>query len=264
MHQWGKISGLLGVLFLSGIGPAAAMDPTLTWLGHAAFQYVTRNGKVILIDPWISNPKAPKNVSFKHIDGILITHGHSDHVGEAFDLAKKYSAPIAASYELTQIATKKGVKQVLPLNPSGSLELAGVKITAVQAVHSSSYAEGDALLYAGAPLGFVLEEYGSGTLYHAGDTGVFEDMALISRMYQPNIILLPIGGVYTMKPIEAARAAQLLAARTLVPMHFGTFPALTGSPADLKKELARLNVLTYVQELTPGKNIKIKDLLQVP
>lgn len=251
-------SGLL-VVTLSIV--AQAMDPTLTWYGHAAFRYVTRNGKVILIDPWLANPKAPKNTDFKKVDGILITHGHSDHVGEAFDLARKHSAPIAAAYELTQIAVHKGVKDVLPLNVSGSVELAGVKVTAVQAVHSSGFVEGNTVTYAGAPLGFIIEEYGSATLYHAGDTGVFEDMALIGRMYQPNVILLPIGGVYTMKPLEAARAAQLLSARTVVPMHYGTFPALTGTPADLMKEMARLNVLTKVKELVPGKEIRVKELM---
>src|SRR5438477_2196662 len=152
------------------------MEPTLTWLGHAAFKYTTRAGKVILIDPWITNPNAPKNISFKHVDGILVTHGHSDHVGEAFDLAKKFNAPLVASYELTEIAKKHGVTNVLPINPSGSQQVGGITVTAVPAVHSSGYFEGDTLIYAGAPLGFVLEEYGSATLYHAGDTGITEDM----------------------------------------------------------------------------------------
>jgi L-ascorbate metabolism protein UlaG (beta-lactamase superfamily) len=255
------LSPILLVLGLTA-APAFAMDPTLTWLGHAAFKYTASTGKVILIDPWITNPKAPKNIQFKHVDGILITHAHADHVGEAFELAKKYNAPIIASYELTQIAVKHGVKDVLPLNPSGSVNVAGVKVTAVEAVHSSGYLEGETMIYGGAPLGFILEEYGSATLYHAGDTGVFENMVLIYQIYQPSIAMLPIGGVYTMKPLEAAHAAKLLKARTVIPMHFGTFPALTGNTADLKKEMARVGALNKVVEMTPGTDVKISELLK--
>src|SRR5438477_7974630 len=137
------------------------MEPTLTWLGHAAFKYTTRAGKIILIDPWISNPKAPKNVSFKHVEGILVTHGHSDHVGEAFDLAKKFNAPLIASFELTEIAKKHGVTNILPINPNGTVRIDDVSITAVAAVHSSGYKEGDQILYGGAPIGFVVQEDGA-------------------------------------------------------------------------------------------------------
>src|SRR6266480_2227771 len=167
-------SGLFSILFLTG--SVQAMEPTLAWLGHAAFKYTTRAGKVVLIDPWLTNPKAPKNITFKHVEAILVTHGHSDHVGEAFELAKKFNAPLVASYELTEIAKKHGVANVMPINHSGSQQIGDVTVTAVPAVHSSGYTEGGNIIYAGAPLGFVLEEYGSATLYHAGDTGVTDDM----------------------------------------------------------------------------------------
>jgi len=257
-----RIQSIALGLMISAVSASAALaaEPTLTWLGHAAFKYSTGSGQILLIDPWISNPKAPKNVSFPHVDGILVTHGHSDHVGEAFDLAKKYNAPLIASYELTEIAKKHGVKNVFPLNPSGTVEVAGVRVTAVQAVHSSGYAEGDSILYAGAPLGFVLQEFGSMTLYHSGDTGVFEDMALIARLYQPQIALLPIGGTYTMKPKEAALATNMLGVKGIVPMHYGTFPALTGSPAELEKELTAAHATAKLHVMVPGTAVKVKDL----
>lgn len=241
-----------------------AAEPQLTWFEHAAFELTTRSGKVFLIDPWISNPKAPKNISFSHVEAILITHGHFDHVGEAFDLAKKYNATLIAGYELTEIAKKKGVTKVQPLNASGSVRFEDATITAVPAVHSSSFQDGDELKYAGSPLGYVIALDGSGTIYHAGDTGVFSDMALIAELYSPQIALLPLGGTYTMKPAEAAVAARALVVKTIVPMHFDTFPALTGpeAPKQLENELKRRGVFSRVMVLTPGKSVNVKDLIR--
>jgi L-ascorbate metabolism protein UlaG (beta-lactamase superfamily) len=239
---------------------AQAMEPKLKWLGHAAFQYTSRGGKIFLIDPWISNPKAPKGITFTHIEGILVTHGHSDHVGEAFDLAKKFNAPLVASYELTEIAKRHGVKNVMPLNPNGSAKIETVTITAVPAVHSSGYSEGDNIIYAGAPMGFVVSDEGSATFYHAGDTGLFSDMTLIAELYNPQIAMLPIGGVFTMKPSEAAYAAKYLKSQTIIPMHYGTFPALTGTPAELELAMKRLGLLSKVVVLTPGQEVTTKEL----
>jgi L-ascorbate metabolism protein UlaG (beta-lactamase superfamily) len=240
-----------------------AMEPKLKWLGHAAFQYTSRGGKIILIDPWITNPKAPKNISFTHIEGILVTHGHSDHVGEAFDLAKKFNAPLVASYELTNIAKRHGVQNVVPLNPNGATKIETVTITAVPAVHSSSYKEGENDIYAGAPIGFVVSDEGSAPFYHAGDTALFSDMTLIAELYNPQVALLPIGGNYTMKPAEAAYAARYLQARTIIPMHYGTFPVLTGTPAELELAMKRLGVLSKVVVFTPGQEMTLKDLASI-
>jgi L-ascorbate metabolism protein UlaG (beta-lactamase superfamily) len=240
-----------------------AAEPKLKWLGHAAFQYSSREGKIFLVDPWLSNPKAPKTPNFSHVEGILITHGHQDHVGEAFALSKKFNAPIVASHELTEIAKKHGVTNVIPLNPNGSTKINTVTITAVPAVHSSSYKDGENVLYAGAPLGFVIADEGAPTFYHAGDTGVFSDMTLIAELYNPQIALLPIGGIYTMKPAEAAIAARSMQLRTVVPMHYGTFPALAGTPEELKREMKRLGVLARVEAMTPGQELSLKDLAAV-
>jgi len=252
----------LGVAVLSVHSLALAADPKLTWYGHAAFEISTRSGKVFLIDPWLTNPKAPKQVSFAHVEGILITHGHFDHVGEAFELAKKYNATLIATYELTEIAKKKGVVKVQPLQPSGSFRIEDVMITAVQAVHSSSFQEGDTALYAGIPMGYVIALDGSATIYHAGDTGVFSDMSQIAELYSPQIALLPLGGTYTMKPLEAAIAARALTVKTIVPMHYNTFPALIGddAPKQLETEMKRRGVLAKVRVLTPGKAVSIKEL----
>lgn len=263
-ERFRKFLGLGGLTVFVSFAAAAsqAADPALTWYGHAAFKYTSASGKVFLIDPWLTNPKAPKNVNVGHVDVILVTHGHSDHVGEAFALAQKNNATFVASYELTEIAQKHGVQNVQPLNPNGSATYGGVTVTAVEAVHSSSYKDGDNLLYAGAPIGFIIQEKGQSTLYHAGDTGIFQGMSLISQMYEPAVAMLPIGGVFTMKPAEAAKAAGLLRARAIIPMHFGTFPALTGTPSELQKELARQAPMSKARELTPGKEIKVKDLLK--
>ncbi len=240
-----------------------AAEPKLKWLGHAAFRFTSREGKIFLIDPWLNNPKAPAGTTLANVAGILITHGHSDHVGEAFDISKKTNAPIIASHELTEIAKSKGVTNVIPLNPNGSTTINTVTITAVPAVHSSSYKDETGTHYAGAALGFIVADQGAPAFYHAGDTGVFSDMSLIAELYSPQIALLPIGGVYTMKPKEAAIAARALQLRTVIPMHYGTFPALAGTPQELQTEMKRLGVLSRVEVFAPGQEKTLKDLATV-
>ena len=255
-----KLFALLICSFLIS-ATSSAEEARLTWLGHAAFLYKSKTGLNILIDPFLKNPKYPKDFKLPKIDAILVTHGHGDHVGDAFELAQSNNCPLVASYELTVIAGKKGVKNLSPLNPQGSATFGDVTVTAVAAVHSSSYDDNGTMVYAGAAMGFILQEPGTPTLYHAGDTGVFGDMAMIKSLYLPEIALLPIGGVYTMKPREAAVATRILAVKTVVPMHFGTFPMLTGTPAELKKNLKTMASAT-VKEMVPGKEVTLKSLLE--
>ncbi len=225
----------------------------LTWLGHATFRIQTPEGKTLYIDPWITgNPMCPqseKNV--KQADALLCTHGHGDHLADAVDVAKKLNPIVVGIYELCLWLQKKGVKQIAPMNKGGTQTVAGVKITMVHALHSSGIQDGEQIVYGGEACGYVLEFSNGVKLYHAGDTSVFGDMAIIRELYAPKIAMLPIGDLYTMSPREAAYACKLLQPETVIPMHFGTFPPLTGTPAELQKLVPNVEVL----ELKPGKTI---------
>ncbi len=230
---------------------------SLTWLGHNSFKLVTRGAKTVLMDPWVEgNPACPKeHKTFDKIDVMTISHGHGDHMADALTLGKKFKPVIVCNYEIHLFLQKKGVGGTSPMNKGGTQEVQGIRFTMVHAVHSSGIEDGGQVVYGGEPCGYVVTLEDGTRLYHAGDTGVFSDMALIAELYQPEVALLPIGDLFTMSPREAAVAARMLKPKIIVPAHFGTFPALTGTPEALREELKRLNVAAEVVALRPGESL---------
>lgn len=225
----------------------------ITWLGHATFRVETPGGKIILIDPWVmGNPACPtteRNV--KKVDVMLCTHGHFDHIGDAVEIAKKHNPKIVGIPELCGWLGKKGVKQTAEMNKGGTQTVEDIKVTMVHADHSCGIKDGDELVYGGEACGYVVEFANGVKIYHAGDTNVFGDMKIIRELYAPEIGMIPIGDHYTMGPREAAYACNLLKPKTVIPMHFGTFPALVGRPSDLKKLVPDLEI----REMKPGETI---------
>lgn len=230
----------------------------ITWLGHATFVLKLPNGKRVLIDPWLGNPKCPPAFSrpdaLKPIDLILLTHGHSDHSTDVVASARATGAPIVCGYETGFYLRDKGAKDVIDMGLGGTVEAAGVRITMTQAVHTSSMFEDGRIVYLGAPVGFVLRAPDMPTIYISGDTALFGDMKIIGQIYQPQIAFLSIGDHYTMGPETAAIAAEWLGVRQVVPMHWGTFPALTGTAAALKTLLDPHNI--EVLEIKPGETAR--------
>ena len=226
----------------------------ITWLGHATFRIQTPKGKTILIDPWVmQNPACPENEkNVKSVDVMLITHGHGDHIGDAVEIAKKHSPKVIGIPELCGWLEKKGVQQISMMNKGGTQQVGDIKITMVHADHSCGIQDGDHLVYGGEACGYIVEFENGVKIYHAGDTNVFGDMKIIHDLYAPDIAMLPIGDHFTMGPREAAYACDLLKAKTVIPMHFATFPVLTGRPRDLSK----LTHCVEILEMKPGQTIE--------
>jgi L-ascorbate metabolism protein UlaG (beta-lactamase superfamily) len=218
-------------------------DTTFTWYGHACVEVRTPGGKVILIDPWFGNPLSPRTAeSVQACDLLLVTHGHGDHLGNAVAIASRLKPAWPCMHELSLWLARTlpgGSDAIIGMNKGGTVEAAGLKVTMVHADHSAGdwNAGGETTLYLGEPVGFVVELENGFRFYHAGDTAVFGDMALIRDLYRPDIALLPIGGHFTMGPREAALAVELLGVKHVMPIHYGTFPALAGTPAELRTEL---------------------------
>jgi L-ascorbate metabolism protein UlaG (beta-lactamase superfamily) len=227
----------------------------ITFLGHAAFK-LSGAGVNVLIDPWLSNPLLNTPVEqVAPVDLILVTHGHADHVGETVAVAQKSGAPVVAIHELSVILARQGAPQVIGMNKGGTLKVAGCKVTMTQALHSSTVEEGGRLVPAGDPGGFVVEFPNGFVAYHAGDTAVFKDMELIRELYHPELAMLPIGSHYVMSPAEAALACRMLKPRWVIPMHYGTFPVLTGTAEELIELLKGEPGITVIP-LKPGETIE--------
>ncbi len=237
----------------------------VTWLGQAATLIETKSGKKILIDPFIySNPKTPESFKkddlYKDIDLILITHGHGDHVGDfkkIMELSPKSKISMNADMGNVMINLNQFPKErYQPLNKSGEFIPFGdqTKVIMVRAEHSSSVNVDGKIHYGGEPVGFIIQD-GRKSIYHAGDTGVFGDMKMIGSYYKIDLALVPIGGNYTMGPKEAAYAIdELLKPKMVTPIHYGTFPILTGTPKEFKKNLKTKRILKVIN---PGDSITL-------
>jgi L-ascorbate metabolism protein UlaG (beta-lactamase superfamily) len=222
----------------------------ICWLGHSAF-HIKAEGKSILIDPYFSgNPVCPSDVEsiIGKVDIILLTHGHADHVGDAVSIAKKHDAQVICIAEIAKWMTAQGHDNCVSMNLGGTVRADGLSFTMVNALHSSGYFAGEDIVYMGVCAGFVIKGEGT-SVYHAGDTDVFSDMALIQKLHEPKVGLLPIGGHFTMDARAAALACnELMEFEIVVPMHFKTFPVLAGGA----EEFERLVTRGRVEVMQPG------------
>lgn len=232
----------------------ATFDGTLTWIGHSTFLLETSAGTRALIDCFVEScpttPEACKGGALGDLDLILLTHGHQDHLADTLTHQQRTGAAVAGMVEVIDWYGEQGVPddRRIDFNKGGTIEVAGLRVTMVDAKHSSSMPDGS---YGGEPAGFVIEMPNGYRIYHAGDTTVFGDMALIRELHAPDLALLPIGGHYTMDPRLAAKAVELLGVQDVIGMHYGTYPPLVGRPSDLAELVGGRGV--RVHELQPGE-----------
>jgi L-ascorbate metabolism protein UlaG (beta-lactamase superfamily) len=203
----------------------------------------------------MNNPACPdESKDVGSLDAILITHAHFDHIGDAVEIASNTNAPVVSTPETSRWLGSKGVENLIEMNKGGTVEVAGCRAHMTHAVHSCGITDGDQIIYGGEAAGYVIEFEDGFKLYHSGDTAVFGDMALIAKLLAPDWAMIPIGDHYTMGPRSAAEAVRMLQVKTVIPMHFGTFPVLKGTPDDLRKEAADVEGLEVVS-LDPGGSV---------
>ena len=234
---------------------------TITWYGHSCVELRTPGGLVVLFDPWFDNPNSPRSPdSVDSCDVMLVSHGHFDHLTNALPIASRTRPTWPAIHELSlwlgSVYAAPG--DVIGMNKGGTVEARGLRITMTQADHSAGEWDGTAATprYLGEPAGWIVELEDGSRLYFAGDTSVFGDMRLIGELYEPDLAFLPIGGHFTMGPRDAALAVEFLGVGEVIPIHYGTFPILAGTPQQLEEELGKRSLGDVrVHSLEPGQSV---------
>jgi L-ascorbate metabolism protein UlaG (beta-lactamase superfamily) len=227
----------------------------ITHLGHSMFELRFEAGEVLVLDPFIEgNPSYPKGHKIKRVDAIAVSHGHFDHINDVIPLSKEFKPKVVGIFEISNYFGSKGVENTVGMNKGGTVDLGFVKLTMTHALHSGAIKDGNNLIYGGEAAGYILTLQDGRRAYFAGDTCLFGDMALLAEVYRPELAFLPIGDHFTMGPHEAAHAARLLKVPRIIPMHYGTFPVLTGRPEHVAEKLQKDGIEVWA--LKPGEPVQ--------